>query len=64
MAGNESDIDQFDFDENLTTMPFGRYKGHSFEDIPTDYLQWCLENFDPVDNYGLYEEIEAEYRKR
>lgn len=25
-------------------MPFGKYKGQQIEDIPDDYLRWCLEN--------------------
>lgn len=27
-------------------MPFGKYKGEDFEDIPTAYLYWMAENLD------------------
>lgn len=27
-------------------MPYGRHKGELFSDIPTNYLQWMVENFD------------------
>jgi hypothetical protein len=26
------------------TMPFGRHKGQDVRDVPTDYLQWVLQN--------------------
>ena len=26
------------------TMPFGKHKGEQLADIPTDYLEWVLEN--------------------
>jgi exodeoxyribonuclease X len=26
------------------TMPFGKHKGEKIEDLPTDYIEWCLEN--------------------
>ena len=26
----------------MTTMPFGKHKGESLADIPTDYLEWLL----------------------
>jgi hypothetical protein len=25
-------------------MPFGKYSGHPIEDLPSDYLHWCLIN--------------------
>lgn len=25
-------------------MPFGKHKGEKIEDLPTDYIEWCLEN--------------------
>jgi len=24
------------------TMPFGKYKGEPIEDLPVDYIEWCL----------------------
>lgn len=26
----------------VETMPFGKYVGWAIEDVPTDYLRWCL----------------------
>lgn len=26
------------------TMPFGKYKGRPFAEVPVSYLQWCLDN--------------------
>jgi hypothetical protein len=28
------------------TLGFGKYKGECLRNIPTDYLIWCLDNFD------------------
>jgi uncharacterized protein (DUF3820 family) len=25
-------------------MPFGKHRGEEVEDLPSDYLTWCLEN--------------------
>jgi uncharacterized protein (DUF3820 family) len=43
-------------------MPFGKYKGVALEDMPTDYLEWCLRemNLRP----DLAEEMEAQIRMR
>ena len=30
----------------LDTMPFGKYKGESFKDIPKEYREWMLKSFD------------------
>jgi hypothetical protein len=30
-------------------MPFGKHKGERLEDIPPDYLEWCLENLEDID---------------
>lgn len=27
-------------------MPFGKFRGKEFEDVPTDYLQWIAETFE------------------
>ena len=27
-------------------MPFGKYKGEPLDEIPSDYLEWALENCD------------------
>lgn len=28
------------------TMPFGKHRGEPVDQVPVDYLQWCLENMD------------------
>lgn len=28
------------------TMPFGKHKGELIENLPTDYMVWCLENIE------------------
>jgi len=38
-------------------MPFGKYKGTLVEDLPTDYIQWCLGNIDNLRD-NLKEEME------
>lgn len=30
------------------TMPFGKYKGESVEDLPYDYIDWLLTNSDSI----------------
>lgn len=30
-------------------MPFGKHKGELLEDLPTDYIRWCLENLERLD---------------
>ena len=27
-------------------MPFGKYKGYQYQDVPTDYIWWALENLE------------------
>jgi hypothetical protein len=44
------------------TMPFGRYKGSSLEDVPSSYLAWCLRTCD-LDPW-LREAIEEELNSR
>jgi putative quorum-sensing-regulated virulence factor len=39
-------------------MPFGKYKGEEFEDIPPGYLHWCLDNMDNLSD-ELREAIEG-----
>ena len=33
-----------------TIMPFGKYEGHSFKNIPISYFRWLIENMDKPDN--------------
>lgn len=28
--------------ESMWVFPFGKYKGKGIEDVPSDYLDWCL----------------------
>jgi hypothetical protein len=37
----------------LKIMPFGKYKDASFDDIPTSYLEWWLENVEIDDETSL-----------
>lgn len=41
-------------------MTFGKYKGVELEDIPEDYLVWCLENC--AMHFTLTEEMENQLR--
>lgn len=43
-------------------MPFGKYKGEELEDIPTDYIRWCLENMNLT--ASLAEEMENQIRMK
>jgi hypothetical protein len=27
-------------------MPFGKYKGYQYQDVPTEYIWWALENLE------------------
>jgi uncharacterized protein (DUF3820 family) len=37
------------FPSSIEIMPLGKYKGVSFYDIPTSYLEWWLENIETDD---------------
>lgn len=39
-------------------MPFGKYKGQEIDDIPADYLEWCLTNC--TLSYQLEEEMQSQ----
>ena len=43
-------------------IPFGKYRGQPLEDVPTDYLEWCLREMDL--RPALAEEMEAQIRMR
>jgi uncharacterized protein (DUF3820 family) len=45
-------------------MPFGKHKGERIEDLPTDYLEWCVKNMDEKRNASLLEEMDAQLRMR
>jgi hypothetical protein len=31
-------------------IPFGKYKGELIENLPSDYIRWCLENLERLDS--------------
>ena len=41
-------------------IPFGKYKGRTLDEIPSDYLRWVLNDIDENQYPGLFEEIEEE----
>jgi len=43
-------------------MPFGKHKGEKLEDLPTDYIEWLLENADL--RSGLQAELENQLAGR
>ena len=48
-----------------TTMPFGKYQGRRFKDIPLNYLQWCVRTFDiTASNQRLLLNIQNEIETR
>lgn len=48
----------------LDRMPFGKHKGARLEDVPTDYIQWALEEWDWKDRQALMHELEAQLAMR
>lgn len=44
-------------------MPFGKYKGQNVEDLPTDYIEWCLENIERL-SPSLQKEMENQLKGR
>ena len=44
-------------------MPFGKHRGEELEDIPTDYLEWCLREMESL-RPALAEEMENQIRMR
>ena len=43
------------------TMPFGKWKGHTLNDIPEEYLIWVLDNVETLSPF-LRDEIERHLR--
>lgn len=37
-----------------TTMPYGKYKGKQFKDVPADYLLFVHENHEPFGSLKAY----------
>lgn len=48
----------------LDAMPFGKWRDVPIEDVPTDYLRWCIDTFDSAEKPDVYELVEAEYIRR
>jgi hypothetical protein len=49
----------------MMTMPFGKYRGTRLEDVPSDYLRWCLDDCDFVASRPrLRAAIAAEWQRR
>jgi putative quorum-sensing-regulated virulence factor len=46
-----------------TKMPFGKYKGEKIEDLPTDYIEWCLSEIESL-SPSLQAEMEAQLEAR
>lgn len=46
-----------------TTMPFGKWRGHLIEDIPSDYLGWALRGMDHADE-ELRRQMREELNRR
>jgi exodeoxyribonuclease X len=44
-------------------MPFGKHKGELIEDLPEDYLYWCLENVEDL-SPALQEEMEKQLQMK
>jgi hypothetical protein len=48
--------------ERYMRMPWGRHKGKWLSEVPTDYLKWCLLNYQ--NELGLLEVIKDEVVRR
>jgi len=42
-------------------IPYGRYKGYRYEEIPTSYIKWAVMN---IGNVKLNQRFEQELRRR
>ena len=42
----------------LESMPFGKHMGKKFDELPIEYREWCLKNFDPKKNADIIYSIE------
>lgn len=45
------------------TFPFGKHKGERFDQLPVDYIRWCLENMEGL-RPPLQAALTAELRRR
>lgn len=53
-----------DRNRELDAMPFGKYKNVPIEDVPFEYLEWCINNLDSSEKPDVYELVENEYIRR
>jgi uncharacterized protein (DUF3820 family) len=44
---------------NALKMPFGKHRGESIEDLPSDYIEWALRELDSL-RPAIKEEMEAQ----
>lgn len=44
-------------------MPFGKHKGEPIEDLPTDYIEWCLQEIEQL-SPSVQAEMEAQLTAR
>lgn len=45
----------------INTLKFGKYKGKNIEEVPSDYLQWIINN---INNNSIKEQINTELNRR
>jgi len=50
----------FDVD---SPMPFGKYKGSTLEELPSDYMFWCIENLTSKEDIVSAMRREMSYRE-
>jgi uncharacterized protein (DUF3820 family) len=51
-------------DPGAMKMPFGKHKGEAIENIPSEYLRWCLENLSGDRHRALLVEMEGQLQMR
>jgi hypothetical protein len=47
--------------DRLAKMPWGQYKGYYLKDVPTDYLKWCVLNYQ---DQGMAQWLADELQRR
>jgi len=47
--------------DRLAKMPWGKYKGYYLKDVPTDYLKWCVLNYQ---DQGMAQWLADELQRR
>lgn len=57
-------VESKSYTRKLTAMPFGKHKGVPIEEVPFDYLEFVIDNFDPNEKAEIYEMCEEEFIRR